>query len=37
MWRPKQTLGDLLSNADAHALPDRITVTLPDGKPETLW
>ena len=37
MWRPRETLGDLLSDAEARALPDSITVTLLDGKAERLW
>ena len=32
MWRPKQTLGDLLSDVEAHALADTGADTLPGAK-----
>lgn len=37
MWKPRETLGDLLSDVEAHALPDRMALTLPDAKAATLW
>ena len=32
MWRPKETVGDSLSDVEAHALADTVADTLPKAK-----
>ena len=32
MWRPKETVGDSLSDVEAHALVDTVADTLPKAK-----